>query len=125
MSLCYFDSICDHDHPRAVPSFPAPFRHSPRRPIIPAPLCCFGLFVATTIPAPPHPPHAALLFRSICGHDHPRAVPSSPRRSILPAPPHPPHAVPSSSRRSILLTPPHPPHAAPSVHGYKTTQSAR
>ena len=97
MSLCYFDSICDHDHPRAVPSFPAPSHH----------------------------PCAALLFRSICGHDHPRAVPSSPRRSILPAPPHPPHAVPSSSRRSILLTPPHPPHAAPSVHGYKTTQSAR
>ena len=77
-------------------------------------------------------------FGSICGHDHPRAVPSSPRRPIIPraaplssrrsillTPPHYLRAVPSSSRRSILLTPFHHPRAAPSVHGYKTTQSAR
>lgn len=57
-------------------------------------------------------------FDSICGHDHLHAVPSyhaapsSPRCPILP-------------RRPILLTPPHYLRAAPSVHGYKTTQSAR
>ena len=64
-------------------------------------------------------------FGSICDHDPHRAFPSSSRLPILPAPPHYLRAVPSSSRRPIIFTPPHPPHAAPSVHGYKTTQSAR